>query len=88
MGITYREIKTNDYFYKIIVECIGQVEHLLSTVKRINISYFYYTMHHDSMNKTVKKGFVIGKRRRGRPRKNLMDNIMEWVGSENYLPNY
>ena len=42
-------------------------------------------MHYDSMNKTVKKCFVVGKRRRGRPRKNLMDNIVEWVGSENDL---
>ena len=67
MGIIYRERKTNYYVYKIIVECIGYVEYLLSIVNRRNISYFCYTMHHDSLNKTVKKGFVIGKRRRGIP---------------------
>ena len=29
----------------IIIECIGQIEHLLSTVKRRNMSYFGHTHH-------------------------------------------
>ena len=86
LEITYREIKTNDYVCHIIIECIGQVEHLLLTVKRMKCSYVGHTMRHASLNKTVLKrvglqGCVVGKRR-GRPRKNWMDNIVEWVGSE------
>ena len=70
LGITYRERKTNYYVYQIIFECICQVEHLLSKVKRRKMSYFGHTMHYDSLNKTVIQGCVFSKRRRGRSRKN------------------
>ena len=39
-------------------------------------------MRHDSLNKTVIQGCIFGERRRGRPIKNWMDNIVEWVRSE------
>ena len=42
-------------------------------------------MRYDSLNKTVIQGCVFGKRRRGRPRKNWMDNIVEKAGSEKDL---
>ena len=46
------------------------------------MSYFGHRMRHDSFIKTVIQGYVVGKRIRGRPRKNWMNNIMEWSGSE------
>ena len=67
LGITYKERKTNEYVYHIICECIYQVKHLLSTVKRRNISYVGRTMRHDSLNKTVIQVCGVGRRRRGRP---------------------
>ena len=45
------------------------------------MSYFGHTMRYDSLNKTVIEGYVFGKRRRGRSRKNWMDIIVEWVVS-------
>ena len=37
-------------------------------------------MPHDSLNKTMIKGFVIGKRRRGRHSKNWLANIHSGMG--------
>ena len=65
MWITYRERKTNYYVYQIIVECICQVDHLLSKVKIRKISYFCHSIRYDSLNKTVIQGCVFGKRKRG-----------------------
>ena len=46
------------------------------------MSYFGCTMCHASLNKTVILGCIFAERRRGRIRKNWMDNILEWAGSE------
>ena len=46
------------------------------------MSYVGRTIRHDSLNKTVIQGCVFGEIRRGRPRKNWMDNIVESAGSE------
>ena len=54
--------------FKTIVEVIGSVEPLLSTVKRRKLAHFGHTMRHESLHKLITQGFVEGKRRRGRPR--------------------
>ena len=82
LGISYRERKTNDYLFKILIEAIGYVEPLISTIKRRKLAHFCHTIRHKSFHKVIMQGFVQGKRRQGRPRTNWMYNIIEWTKSD------
>ena len=63
LGISYRERKINDYVFKKIIEAIGSVEPLLSTIKRKKLVPFGHTIRNESLHKVIMKGFVEGKRR-------------------------
>ena len=59
----------------------GRLEPLLATIKRRKRAWFGHVPHHDSLSKTILQDTLEGGRRRGRQRKNLMDNIQEWTKS-------
>ena len=42
--------------------------------------YFEHVMIHYSLHKTIPRGSLRGKRRRGRPRKDWNSNICKWSG--------
>ena len=64
------------------MDLAGDQESLLSIVKRRKLTWFGHVTRHDSLAKTIMQGFVEGTRRKGRPRKEWMDNICEWTGCE------
>jgi len=80
LKISYREHKTNEYVHQKVKEYVGKYEHLLTIVKRRKMKYFGHVIRHDNLQKTIVQGTVEGNRKRGRPRKNWMSNIMEWSG--------
>ena len=77
LGISYRERKTNDNVFKIIIEAIGYVKPLLSTIKRRKLYHFSHTIRHESIHKLIMQGFIELNRRQGRPRTNWISNIIE-----------
>ena len=78
VGIEYREHNTNVFVYITVYitveEIVGETEYTITTIKRRKLSYFGHAMKHDSLQKTI------GKRRRGRPRKDWNSNICKWSG--------
>ena len=73
-----KQRKPNDYVFKKIIEAIGSVEPLLSTIKRRKLAHFGHTIRHESLHKVIMKGFIEGKRKQGRSRTNWVSNIIEW----------
>lgn len=82
LGITWRERKTNEFVKDQIRRLIGVQEPLLATVKRRKLTYFGHSMRHQSLNKTIIQGTIEGGRKRGRPKKNWLGNILEWTGMD------
>ena len=81
IGISSRERKMNDYVFKKIIEAIGSVEPLLSTIKRRKLAHSGHTIRHESLYKVIMQDFVEGQRRQGQSRTNWMFNIIEWTKS-------
>ena len=48
-------------------------------MKRQKLKYFGHTLRHDSLEKLIMQGRVEGSRRRGRPRRRWMDDVVEWL---------
>ena len=82
LGISYREHRTNEYVRQKIRELVGEQEPLLATVKRRKLTFFGHTIRHNSLNKTIVQGTLEEQRRRGRPRKSWLSNILEWTEME------
>ena len=80
LRISWTERKTNDYVWSRVESVSGRQERLLSTVKRRKLLWFGHVTRHDSLAKTTMQGTIQGGRRRGRQRKNWMENIKEWTG--------
>ena len=51
----------NDYVFNTIIESIGSVKPLLSTMKRMNLAHVGHTIRHESLHKLNIQGFVEGK---------------------------
>ena len=80
LGIRYQERKTNEYVLLQVHKLAGKQESLLSTVRRRKMKWFGHIVRHDSLTKTILQGTVEGARRKGRQRKNWLDNLKEWTG--------
>ena len=61
-------MKTINYVFKKMIESIGSVEPLLSTIKRRKLAHVGHTIRHEYLLKLIMQCFVEGKRRQGRPR--------------------
>ena len=61
IGISYRERKTNNYVFKTIIEAIGSVEPLLSTIKRLKLAHFGHTIRYESLQKVSMQMFCVRK---------------------------
>lgn len=77
LGITWQEHRTNES----ILQDTGYKRELVKTVKKRKLQYTGHIIRRtNSLEKTIMQGPVPGKRGRGRPRKNWMDDIVEWTG--------
>ena len=52
----------------------------IGPIKTSKITYFGHITRHDSLQKTILTGKMEGRRGRGRPRRQWMDDIKEWTG--------
>ena len=80
LGISWQEKKTNEFVRATIKQKVGKQEELLTTVKRRKMAWFGHVTRHQNMSKTILQGTVPGARKRGRQRKQWMDNIRDWTG--------
>ncbi len=65
---------------KTIIKHIGPYEDLLATVMRQKLKWYGHVTRSDGLTKVILQGTVEGSRRRGRPKKSWIDNIVEWAG--------
>ena len=65
---------------KTIIKHIGPYEDLLATVKRRKQKWYGHVTRPDGLTKVILQGTVEGSRRRSRPRKSWIENIVEWTG--------
>ena len=83
LEINYRQRKTNAYVKEIITILVGKYEPLLTTIvyiTRRKLSYYGHLCRHYCLSKTIMQGRVEGTRVIGRPKKDLMANIILWTG--------
>ena len=61
---------------------IGPYEDIMTTVtvKRRKLKWYGHVTRSDGLTRVILQGIVEGRRRRGRPNKNWIDNIAEWTG--------
>ena len=69
--------RSSIYLYRIELE---QACRFLAEVKRIKLQYFGHVVRADNLCTYVLHGIVVGKRRRGRPRRRWTDDIKQWTG--------
>ena len=80
LGISWQERKTNEFVRATIKKKVGKQEELLSIIKMMKMAWFGHVTCHQTMSKTIFLGTVPGARKRGRQRKQWMDNIRHWTG--------
>jgi len=78
-GISCHERKTHEYVRATIKQKVGKQEELLSIIKMMKMAWFGHATCHQTMSKTIFLGTVPGARKRGRQRKQWMDNIRYWT---------
>ena len=76
LNVHWSEHRTNESVYQELGVRSGQ---LLNLMKRQKLKYFGHTLRHDSLEKLIMQGRVEGSRRRGRPRRRWMDDVVEWL---------
>ena len=78
LNISYKERKTNILVNNLINEKFGSYVPLLDIFMRRKLTKFGHISRHDSMSKTILQGYVEGNRKRGRPKKNWLNDIFEY----------
>ena len=81
MNISYKDHVTNEEVRRKIQAAIGEYDELLTLVKKRKLRCFGHVSRSSGLEKTILKGSVKGKRKRGRQKKRWEDNIKEWTGS-------
>ena len=76
--ISYTErVKNEDVLKRLKVK-----RELLNKSKSHKLSYFGHIVRHESIQKTVLEGRMEGRRGRGRPRRQWVDDIKDWSGKQ------
>ena len=78
LNISYEERNTNILVNNYINEKVGSYVLLLDKIMRRKITKFGHITRHDSMYKTILQGYVEGNRKRGRLKKNWLNDIFEF----------
>lgn len=78
LGVSLREHKTNEA----ILEEVGQQRELMAKVAKLKLQYFGHVVRGSAGDLALKvlEGNIMGKRYRGAPKKQWVDNIKEWTG--------
>ena len=82
LSISYKDHVTNEEVLSKIQQAIGPHEDLLTFVKRCKLQWYGHISHSLGVAKIILQGTVKGRRRQGRQKKRLEDNIREWTGLE------
>ena len=81
LGITYLDRVTNqEIIDRISSSLTSPFTDILTTVKRRKLKCYGHVTRGDGLDKIILQGNVEGKRSRGRPKKQWIDNIKEWTG--------
>ena len=81
LGITYLDRVTNqEIIDRISSSSTSPFTDILTTVKRRKLKWYGHVTRGDGLAKIILQGNVEGKRSRGRPKKQWIDNIKEWTG--------
>ena len=79
LNISYKDHVTNEEVCRKIQAAIGEYDKLLTLVKKRKLRWFGHVSRSSDLAKTILLGTVKGKRKRGRQKKRLKDNIKEWT---------
>ena len=58
LGITYREMKTNEYIKGVMISLIGTYEPILQSIRRRKLKWYGHTSRHDNISKTILQGWL------------------------------
>ena len=78
LGITYREMKTNEYINYVMISLICTYEQIVQYIRRRKLKWYGHTIRHDNLRKTILQGMVEGNRKCDRPKRKWIDDIKEW----------
>ena len=78
LNISYNERKTNILVNNLINEKVGSYVPLVDIIMLRKMTTFGYITRHDSNSKPILQGYVEGNRKRGRPKKNRLNDIFEY----------
>ena len=82
LKISYKDHVTNEEVRTKIQAAIGEYHELLTLDKKRKLRYFGHVSKSSGLAKTILQGTVKGKRKRGRQKKRVEDNIKEWTGMD------
>ena len=78
LNISYKQRKTNIFVSNEINKKVGPYVPLLDIIMRRKMTKFGHITRHDSLANTILHGYVEGERKRGRPKRNWMNDIFEF----------
>ena len=81
LNISYKDHVTNEEVRRKSQAVTGKYDELLTLVKKRKLRWFGHVARSSGLAKTILKGTVKGKRKRGR-QKRWKDNIKEWTGMD------
>ena len=53
LGITYKEMKTNEYIKDVMISISGTYEHILQSIRRRKLKWYGHKLRHDNLSKTI-----------------------------------
>ena len=80
LRISYKDHVTNEEVREKIQQAIRPHEDRLTVVKKCKLQWYGHVSRSSGLAQTVLQGTVKGRKRQGRQRKRLEDNIREWTG--------
>ena len=81
LGISWREKKTNEWVLAELKRINGkELESFLEMMRKRKFKFFGHMMRADGLTKAVIEGCMEGRRGRGRPQGNWMNNLKDWSG--------
>ena len=76
MYISYTEHVMNDE----VLPRVGQDRALMGQAKSWKLRYFGHVSRHNSLEKDLMLGFMLGTRRQGGQKHQWIDNVTQWTG--------
>ena len=80
LGISYRDHVTNEEVRNTIRHAIGPYNDLITTVRKHKLRWYGHMTRSTGLANMILQDTVQGRRRKGRQKKRLEDNMSEWTG--------